>query len=248
MFYNARWYDSQLGRFAQADTIVPGGVQGYDRYAYVNNNPVNGTDPSGHDPAGNCYDKGYCDQDPDFTKIYMGGATPAEPPGFITDGPEGVYGWARLPEVASDVEGIFEMYTAGGDSTLKVYLVYQTDSDENVVGIDITIENSGASSARLEAITLTETGRLSMNTCTVNTTCRFRPDKTVETESGQLTSVKICKNCWSDNITIFNSPFYNNKNSEIKVQVSMSILWSEDGRTPNYTKVPFVYTIPWWRQ
>jgi len=27
---------------------VPGGVQGYDRYAYVNNNPVNGTDPSGH--------------------------------------------------------------------------------------------------------------------------------------------------------------------------------------------------------
>jgi RHS repeat-associated protein len=26
MFYNARWYDPALGRFAQADTIVPGGV------------------------------------------------------------------------------------------------------------------------------------------------------------------------------------------------------------------------------
>jgi len=51
MFYNARWYDSQLGRFTQADSIVPGGVQGYDRYAYVNNNPVNGTDPSGHCPV-----------------------------------------------------------------------------------------------------------------------------------------------------------------------------------------------------
>ncbi len=37
-----------LGRFAQADTIVPVGVQGYDRYAYVNNNPVRYTDPSGH--------------------------------------------------------------------------------------------------------------------------------------------------------------------------------------------------------
>jgi len=48
MYYNARWYDSQLGRFAQADTIVPGGVQGYDRYAYVNNNPLRYTDPSGH--------------------------------------------------------------------------------------------------------------------------------------------------------------------------------------------------------
>ncbi len=28
MFYNARWYDPILGRFVQADTIVPGGVQG----------------------------------------------------------------------------------------------------------------------------------------------------------------------------------------------------------------------------
>ncbi len=37
-----------LGRFTQADTIVPAGVQGYDRYAFVNNNPVRYTDPSGH--------------------------------------------------------------------------------------------------------------------------------------------------------------------------------------------------------
>ena len=48
LFYNARFYDPQLGRFAQADTIVPGGVQGYDRYAYVNNSPLNFVDPSGH--------------------------------------------------------------------------------------------------------------------------------------------------------------------------------------------------------
>jgi RHS repeat-associated protein len=48
MFYNARWYDPALGRFAQADTIVPGGVQGLDRYAYTNNSPVNYIDPTGH--------------------------------------------------------------------------------------------------------------------------------------------------------------------------------------------------------
>jgi len=48
MFYNARWYDPALGRFAQADSIVPGGVQGLDRYAYVNNSPINYTDPTGH--------------------------------------------------------------------------------------------------------------------------------------------------------------------------------------------------------
>ena len=48
MFYNARWYDPYLNRFIQADTIVPGGVQGLDRYAYVGNNPTVYTDPSGH--------------------------------------------------------------------------------------------------------------------------------------------------------------------------------------------------------
>ncbi len=48
MFYNARWYDPTIGRFVQADSIVPGGVQGYDRYAYVGNNPVAYSDPSGH--------------------------------------------------------------------------------------------------------------------------------------------------------------------------------------------------------
>jgi RHS repeat-associated protein len=54
MFYNARFYDPQVGRFSQADTIVPGGVQGLDRYAYVNNNPANYTDPSGHTIQGRC--------------------------------------------------------------------------------------------------------------------------------------------------------------------------------------------------
>ncbi len=47
-FYNARWYDPALGRFAQADSIVPPGVQGWDRYTAMNNNPVRYTDPSGH--------------------------------------------------------------------------------------------------------------------------------------------------------------------------------------------------------
>ncbi len=49
-YYNARWYDPAIGRFMQADTFVPPhqGTQGFDRYAYINNNPVNGTDPTGH--------------------------------------------------------------------------------------------------------------------------------------------------------------------------------------------------------
>jgi RHS repeat-associated protein len=58
MFYNARWYDSSLSRFAQADTIIPAGVQGYDRYAYSNNNPIRYTDPTGHEP-GACQDSAF---------------------------------------------------------------------------------------------------------------------------------------------------------------------------------------------
>ncbi len=63
-FFVARWFDPSLGRFAQADTLVPGGVQGYDRYAYVNNNPVKYNDPSGHmaweGDSGGCNDVMKC--------------------------------------------------------------------------------------------------------------------------------------------------------------------------------------------
>jgi len=92
MFYNARWYDPVLGRFAQADTIIPSkevnpylivsynetdflnqlnqhntevlavlrgekdkkveqiniNSQGFDRFSYTNNNPMNFNDPTGH--------------------------------------------------------------------------------------------------------------------------------------------------------------------------------------------------------
>jgi RHS repeat-associated protein len=66
MDYRARMYDPALGRFIQADSIVPPGVQGLDRYAYVNNDPVRYTDPSGHicvdingaAYAGNCHGGG----------------------------------------------------------------------------------------------------------------------------------------------------------------------------------------------
>ena len=52
-FYNARWYDSALGRFTSPDSIIPvasQGVQAWDRMAYANNNPIVHNDPSGHCP------------------------------------------------------------------------------------------------------------------------------------------------------------------------------------------------------
>ena len=50
VYMNARWYAPGLGRFLSADTIVPepGNSQAWNRFAYVNNNPVNFLDPTGH--------------------------------------------------------------------------------------------------------------------------------------------------------------------------------------------------------
>ena len=48
---NARLYDPSIGKFIAADTMVPNSFDGqtYNRYAYVTNNPLSLTDPTGHD-------------------------------------------------------------------------------------------------------------------------------------------------------------------------------------------------------
>ena len=50
LFYNARYYDTTLGRFTQPDTIVPNPLnpQSLNRFAYVLNNPLKYTDPTRH--------------------------------------------------------------------------------------------------------------------------------------------------------------------------------------------------------
>jgi hypothetical protein len=79
MYFNARWLDVSLGRFAQADTIVPPGVQGLDRYAYTNNSPINYTDPSGHEP-------GACQDSALVNGSWVCNPTPLQSYGVSTDG------------------------------------------------------------------------------------------------------------------------------------------------------------------
>jgi RHS repeat-associated protein len=57
-YYNSRYYDPVLGRFIQADTIVPGAAnpQNLNRYTYVNNNPLKYIDPSGHGGIGGLFE------------------------------------------------------------------------------------------------------------------------------------------------------------------------------------------------
>lgn len=50
-FYGARYYDPELARFIQPDTIISDqfNPQTYNRYSYALNNPLRFTDPSGHE-------------------------------------------------------------------------------------------------------------------------------------------------------------------------------------------------------
>jgi hypothetical protein len=59
MDYNARFYDSSLNHWVQPDTIIPNpySSQDWNRFSYVQNNPIRYNDPSGHK---------YCDsEDPE---------------------------------------------------------------------------------------------------------------------------------------------------------------------------------------
>jgi RHS repeat-associated protein len=62
LFYNARWYDSSLGRFTSADTIIPShwNSSSWDRYSYSLNNPCRYSDPSGYSP---------CEGKPDWSQL-----------------------------------------------------------------------------------------------------------------------------------------------------------------------------------
>jgi RHS repeat-associated protein len=71
-FYNARWYDSSIGRFVQADTLVPqpGDPRAWDRYSYVLGNPIRFNDPLGHRPECGVY-AGECKSDTYYTGVYL---------------------------------------------------------------------------------------------------------------------------------------------------------------------------------
>ena len=67
LFYNARYYDPALRLFTAADTIIPdpANPQTFNRYAYVNNNPIRFADPSGHETCD--LETGVCWSDTDYS-------------------------------------------------------------------------------------------------------------------------------------------------------------------------------------
>jgi RHS repeat-associated protein len=53
---NARIYDPTIGRFMSPDDMIPDAYNGqnFNRYTYVDDNPLSYTDPTGHTPCSNC--------------------------------------------------------------------------------------------------------------------------------------------------------------------------------------------------
>lgn len=53
-YLNARYYDSKIGRFINADSLIVGiggSTHGYNAFAYCFNNPVNMSDLTGNWPT-----------------------------------------------------------------------------------------------------------------------------------------------------------------------------------------------------
>jgi RHS repeat-associated protein len=85
-FYNARYYDSVLGRFLSPDSIVPNprDARDFNRFTYVTSNPLKYTDPNGHDPCSGQGTECWASVDPALLTGYMASpitSASGEPPG-----------------------------------------------------------------------------------------------------------------------------------------------------------------------
>jgi RHS repeat-associated protein len=78
-YYGARYYDPLAGQFTSGDSVVPGGgfdLWGLSRYAYVEGNPENHTDPTGNMNAMMGDDGGVAPIENAFSGSYSWGPAP----------------------------------------------------------------------------------------------------------------------------------------------------------------------------
>jgi hypothetical protein len=94
---------------AQADTIIPPGVQGLDRYAYVNNSPMNFVDPTGHKPQ--CDGDGWCG---DQNSEYNGGD--ADLPDGINSGDD------QTDSNSPSLDELIDICDSGTGATMGCYI------------------------------------------------------------------------------------------------------------------------------
>lgn len=124
----------------QADSIIPSGVQGLDRYAYVNNSPINYVDPSGHINGRPCELRGECekityDDDSDRLPISTSGQAGGNRNSFHHEGKVKTESWqttlnAKIGIHAGPLGDIF-VPEYNSDDYNGVAFVYNYNTDEN---------------------------------------------------------------------------------------------------------------------
>ena len=158
MFYNARWYDAALGRFAQADSVIPGAgdSQAWDRYAYSLNNPVKYVDPTGHyvcedleclGPPRNLHKKVLIGISPSMSSTGTFYGEQAEESTCFNcsmepELPPGTSALAGLPGLLNDILAGGKNYLAVYGQDIPVFANITNNADGSVSVLSLTIDNT----------------------------------------------------------------------------------------------------------
>jgi RHS repeat-associated protein len=175
-FFNARWMDPSLGRFTSPDTIVPTGTQGtqaWDRYAFVNNNPVRYNDPTGHQidqGDGGCTTETDCNPTSDvdiLASVIATGNRAKERGGNVEGNADLIYYRQLAVEIAIKVYDIrlaspdvnFDAYSGSKDFLERpgINLGYQPNFDTSsggILGTNIKLGEKAFSSAGWLGVTI----------------------------------------------------------------------------------------------
>jgi len=244
--------DPSLGRFTQPDTIVPTSTQGtqaWDRYAFVNNNPIKYTDPTGHSSVcGFSYSDPECKEVGTTQTVYAGGVNPASHPSVPGDANNGpshpiVDGLIELLNIANSIASFI---APDSPTAVDVLYTYTINPDGSISTIIVTVNNhSGGSSVALENVVIGLDDKfmppppfsvsvregeyvLDANHMTVN--------------PGQIKNAVICGNCIANKVLPFFMPI--RKSTQVTLTAVIGGFFDFGNQGTNYATFNITFTIP----